>query len=72
MTFWGGNRVVNARGKELVKGKYFEEDTPTTDIDPSELEFIRANRPTIRDSRVELFQSLIPLLEPKFNKNKSK
>ncbi len=72
LTFWGGNTVVGARGGELVKGKYFEEDDVMVDIDPNELEFVRANRPTLRDSRVELFQTIIDQMEPKTDAKKFK
>ena len=67
MTFWGGNTVVNARGKQLVKGKYFKEDDVVAEIDPGELQFVRSQRPTLRDSRIELFESLIGLMKPKMD-----
>jgi predicted amidohydrolase len=65
MTFWGGNTVVNGRGKQLVKGKYFKEDDVEVEIDPSELEFVRANRPTLRDSRIEVFKAIMDQLQTK-------
>lgn len=65
MTYWGGNTVVNGRGKQLVKGKYFEEDNVEVDIDPAELEFVRANRPTLRDSRIEVFKTILDQLQTK-------
>jgi predicted amidohydrolase len=65
MTFWGGNTVMNGRGKQLVKGKYFEEDDVEVEIDPNELEFVRANRPTLRDSRIEVFKTILDQLQTK-------
>jgi len=67
LTFFGGNTVVDGRGNQLVKGKYLEEDDVEVEIDPKELEFVRANRPTLRDSRVELFKTLLELMEPKLH-----
>jgi predicted amidohydrolase len=72
MTFWGGNTVVTGRGESLVKGKYFEEDNVEAEVDPSELEFVRSQRPTLRDSRIELFQTVAELLNPKLISKKSK
>jgi predicted amidohydrolase len=65
MTFFGGNVIVDGRGNQLAKGKYIEEDDVVADIDPKELEFVRSQRPTLRDSRIELFQTIIDLLKPK-------
>ena len=65
LTFFGGNTVVDGRGNQLVKGKYFEEDDVEAEIDPNELEFVRSQRPTLRDSRIELFQTITELLHPK-------
>ena len=67
MTFFGGNVVVDGRGNQLAKGKYIEEDDVTAEIDPSELEFVRSQRPTLRDSRVELFEAITELLRPKLD-----
>jgi predicted amidohydrolase len=67
MTFFGGNTIVDARANQLVKGKYFEEDDVQAEIDPSELSFVRSQRPTLRDSRIELFQTITELLKPDLN-----
>jgi len=67
MTFFGGNEIVDGRGNKLAKGKYIEEDDITAEIDPKELEFVRSQRPTLRDSRIELFQSITDLLKPKLD-----
>jgi predicted amidohydrolase len=65
MTFWGGNTIVTGRGEPLAKGKYFEEDDVIADLNPQDLSFVRSQRPTLRDSRIELFQVVTKLLEPK-------
>jgi predicted amidohydrolase len=65
MTFFGGNTIVDARANPLVKGKYFEEDSLEAEIDPDALKFVRSQRPTLRDSRIELFRSILELMEPK-------
>jgi predicted amidohydrolase len=72
MTYWGGNTVVSGRADVLVKGKYIEEDDLETEIDPKDLEFVRANRPTLRDSRIEVFQKIIEQIEPKFEQDNPK
>lgn len=65
LTFFGGNTVVDGRGNQLAKGKYIEEDDIEVDIDPQELEFVRSQRPTLRDTRVELIDTISKILQPK-------
>ena len=65
MTFWGGDTIMGPRGDQLAKGKYLEEDDVTADIDVSDLDLARSKRPTLRDSRIELFESLIEAMKPK-------
>jgi predicted amidohydrolase len=67
MTFWGGDTIMGPRGDQLAKGKYFEEDDVVADIDVSELDLARTKRPTLRDSRIDLFESLIETMKPKTN-----
>ena len=63
MVFWGGNTVIGPRGDEKAKGGYFEEGIVTCDIDFNELNVSREYRPTIRETRMELFDELRSLLE---------
>jgi predicted amidohydrolase len=63
MVYWGGNTVIGPRGDVKAKGEYFKEDTVTCDINLNELTTAREFRPTIRDTRIELFAELQRLLE---------
>ncbi len=67
LTFFGGNSIVDGRGNQLAKGKYIEEDEVSAEIDPKELEFVRSQRPTLRDSRIEVFETITELLKPKLD-----
>jgi predicted amidohydrolase len=64
LTFFGGNTIISPRGDQLAKGKYFEEDNVEGEIDLDELNLARSKRPTLRDSRIELFESITDLLKP--------
>ncbi len=64
MTFWGGAELRGPRAEKLAKGKYLEEDDIFAEIDVTELKFARSKRPTLRDSRVELFEFIAELLKP--------
>jgi len=62
MVFWGGNSVVGPRGEIKAKGDYFKEDIVTCEIDFKDLNVAREYRPTIRETRIELFNELKKLL----------
>ena len=63
MTYWGGNTVVGPKGDIKAKGEYFKEQNVQCEIDLSELTTAREFRPTIRETRMELFFELKRLLE---------
>lgn len=63
MVYWGGNTAIGPRGDVKAKGEYFKEDTVTCDINLNELTTAREFRPTIRDTRMELFTELQRLLK---------
>lgn len=63
MVFWGGNTVIGPRGDEKAKGEYFKEGIVTSEIDLKELNVAREFRPTIRETRIELFNELKKHLE---------
>ncbi|UCE36831.1 MAG: carbon-nitrogen hydrolase family protein [Thermoplasmata archaeon] len=63
MVYWGGNTAIGPRGDVKAKGEYFKEDVVKCDIDLKELSTAREFRPTIRDTRMELFSELQRLLE---------
>lgn len=55
MEFWGGSMLYSPRGELLCKAPYFEESLLTCEADLSELEIARRLRPTLRDTRADLF-----------------
>ena len=55
MEFWGGSRVYSPRGKILHLAPYFEESVDEVEIDLNEIEIARRLRPTLRDTRRDLF-----------------
>jgi predicted amidohydrolase len=63
MVYWGGNTVIGPKGDVRAKGEYFEEAIVTCDIDLKDLSIAREFRPTLRDTRMELFNELQRLLE---------
>ena len=63
MVFWGGNAVVDPRGELRAKGEYFTEGVVECDINLKDLKITREYRPTIRETRIELFAELQKLLE---------
>jgi predicted amidohydrolase len=63
MVFWGGNAVVDPRGEIEAKGEYFKEQVVECEIDLKNLNIAREYRPTVRETRIELFAELKKLLE---------
>ena len=57
----GESRLVDPRGEIVVEAKPLAEDPVTGEIDISKLEFARRMRPTLRDSRKEVFEAIIDL-----------
>ncbi len=55
MEFWGGSMLYSPRGELLCKAPYFEESLLTCEADLGEVEIARRLRPTLRDTRVDLF-----------------
>jgi len=58
LEFWGGSQVYDPKGHLLIKSEYMKEGTVTTDIDFGLLKEARAARPTLRDTRAELFAAV--------------
>lgn len=56
LEFWGGSRIVGAKGDIKAQAKVLEEDFVVGDLDPAETEEARFNRPTMRDTRMEAFR----------------
>lgn len=61
LVFGGESRLIDPRGEVVVEAKPLVEDPVTADIDISKLEFARRMRPTVRDTRTEIFQAVIDL-----------
>jgi len=49
--FWGGSRVLDPYGEEMIKMSYFEKGIAQIDIDIEALSWIRTKRPVIRDTK---------------------
>ncbi len=58
LVFWGGSQVYSPRGDLVGRAAYNEEDALTFDIDFDIISEARAARPTLRDTRAELFADL--------------
>lgn len=58
LVFWGGNTVLDPRGVEITKGAYFEEGIVEADIDLKRLDVTRQFRPTIKETRGDILESL--------------
>lgn len=63
MVYWGGNSVVGPRGDVKAKGELFKEGDISCEIDLQDLVTAREFRPTIRDTRIELFFEMQKLLQ---------
>jgi predicted amidohydrolase len=61
LVFAGESRLVDPRGELVVEAKPLAEDIITGEIDISKLEFARRMRPTLRDTRKEVFEAIIDL-----------
>jgi predicted amidohydrolase len=61
LVFGGESRLIDPRGEIVVEAKPLAEDLVTGEIDTSKLEFARRMRPTLRDSRKEVFEAIIDL-----------
>ncbi|MEA2054478.1 MAG: carbon-nitrogen hydrolase family protein [Candidatus Thermoplasmatota archaeon] len=58
LIFWGGGQLYGPKGNLIAKGKYLKEGFVSTEIDLEEIEETRASRPTLRDTKAEIFADL--------------
>lgn len=58
LVFWGGGQVHSPTGELIARGEYLKEGCVVADIDFSCLEHVRVSRPTIRDTRPDIFLDL--------------
>ena len=61
LVFWGGDALIGPRGDIIAKGDVFEEGIVETEVDLKLLEVARQFRPTIKESREDVFRSIIDL-----------
>ena len=65
LIFWGGSQAYNPLGKQIIKAPYLEESIISFTIDTSELLLARANRPTLRDNRAQIYLDLYDISRQK-------
>jgi predicted amidohydrolase len=58
LVFWGGSQTYSPKGDLVGRAAYNEEDALTVDVDFDVISEARAARPTLRDTRAELFADL--------------
>ncbi|KAA0000105.1 MAG: carbon-nitrogen hydrolase family protein [Thermoplasmata archaeon] len=71
LSFWGGSQAYTPRGELIDKAEYFKEDYIVCNIDEEELKEARIARPTLRDTKADLFLDLYSIAKNKdvFNEN---
>ncbi len=60
VVFQGGTQAIGPRGEDLGKAKDFEEGTVSAEVDLRDVKTARAFRPTLRDTRKELWEPVAP------------
>jgi predicted amidohydrolase len=58
LVFWGGSTIVGPRGEVKAQSKELEADKIVLELDAGDLRIARENRPTLRDTRYDLFEAL--------------
>jgi len=66
LVFWGGGQIYGPKGNLIARGKYLKEGTVTVDIDFGDIEEARASRPTLRDTKADLFSDLYRISRGEF------
>jgi 5-aminopentanamidase len=59
MVFWGGARVIGPNGQEIAVSEPLNRKDLVAEIDLSEVEAARRNRPTLRETRPELYEAML-------------
>ncbi len=60
VVFQGGTQAIGPRGEDLGKAKDFAEDRVTAEIDLRDVRTARTFRPTLRDTRKEMWEAVAP------------
>jgi len=58
LVFWGGGQIYGPKGNLIARGKYLKEGIITAEVDFREIEEARASRPTLRDTKAEIFSEI--------------
>ena len=58
LTFWGGSQIYSPKGELLAKAAYMKEDYIVEEIDLQALREARIARPTLRDTKPDIFFEL--------------
>jgi predicted amidohydrolase len=60
IVFQGGTQAIGPRGEDLGKGEDFVESTVIAEVDLRDLNTARTFRPTLRDTRKEMWEPVAP------------
>lgn len=60
VVFQGGTQAIGPRGEDLGRAKDFVEDMVTAEIDLRDVKTARTFRPTLRDTRKEMWEAVAP------------
>ncbi len=60
VVFQGGTQAIGPRGEDLGKAKDFVQDTVVAEVDLRDVKTARAFRPTLRDTREEMWKPVAP------------
>jgi predicted amidohydrolase len=60
IVFQGGSQAIGPRGEDLGKAKDFKEDTIVAEVDLRDVKTARAFRPTLRDTRKDMWETVAP------------
>ena len=60
VVFQGGTQAIGPRGEDLGRAKDFAEDVVIADVDLRDVKTARTFRPTLRDTRKEMWEAIAP------------
>ncbi len=66
LVFWGGGQAYGPKGNLIARGKYLKEGMIKAEIDFREIEEARASRPTLRDTKAEIFSELSHIFRERY------